>query len=77
MEIAGSARKHAIPDIDIEHAIRHPLRIVSQDGDYEGRLLISGADSSGRLLEVEVVPADDPQRVIHADVLRPNFYDYL
>lgn len=77
MEIVGSARKHGIPDDDIKHAIQYPLRVVPQDGDYDGRVLIIGPDSTGRLLEVVVVPADDPQRVIHADVLRPKFYDYL
>jgi hypothetical protein len=50
---------------------------LPQDNDYAGRLLVIGPDTSGRLLEVVVVPADDPQRVVHADVLRPKFYDYL
>jgi hypothetical protein len=30
-----------------------------------------------RLLEVVVVPADDPQRIIHVNVLQPKNYDYL
>jgi hypothetical protein len=77
VEIAASARKHRTSDHDIEHAVTHPIRIVPQDGDYDGRLLVIGSDTAGRLLEVVVVPADDPQRVIHADVLRPKFYEYL
>jgi hypothetical protein len=48
---------------------------VLEHNDYAGRLLSLG--TAGRLLEVVVVPAGDPQRVIHADVLRPKFYDYL
>ena len=48
-----------------------------QEGDYDERLLVIGPDTTGRLLEVVVVPAGDPRRIIHADVLRPKFYDYL
>jgi len=72
-EIAGSTRKHGIADEDILHALRN----VQQDYDGETRLFIIGADRGGRLLEIVAVPAADPQRVIHADVLRPKFYDYL
>jgi len=75
VEIADSARKHDIPDQDIEHAIRNPLRVLAG----EGRDLFIGADRSGQLLEVVVLdddPAEEPV-VIHAMKLRPKFYDYL
>ena len=36
-----------------------------------------GADRHGRLLELVAVPAGEPTRIIHADLLRPKFYDYL
>jgi len=77
VDIAGSARKHA------DRGRRHParpaqvLRYIEQDYDGETRLFVIGADRGGRLLEIVAVPATDPQRVIHADVLRPKFYDYL
>jgi len=29
------------------------------------------------LLEIVVVPVHEPQRVIHADRMRPKFYEYL
>lgn len=77
VEIAGSARKHGIADEDILHALRNVLRYIQQDYDGETRLFIIGADRGGRLLEIVAVPAADPQRVIHADALRPKFYDYL
>jgi len=77
VEIAGSARKHGISDEDILHALRNVLRYIEQDYDGETRLFIIGADRGGRLLELVAVPLTDPQRVIHADVLRPKFYDYL
>jgi len=81
MEFAEAARKHyaehGISDADVLHVIRNPIRLVEQEGDYEGRLLVIGVDPSVRLLEVVVVPADDPQRIIHANVLQPKNYDYL
>ncbi len=75
MEIADSARKHGVRDEDIQHAIRHPVRVVPGDG----RDLVIGADRSGRLLEV-VILDDDPDQepiVIHAMPLRPTFHRYL
>lgn len=81
MEFVESARKHyaehGISDADELHVIRNPFRLVEQEGDQEGRLLIIGVDPSVRLLEVVVVPADDPQRIIHVNVLQPKNYDYL
>ena len=81
MEFAASARKHyaehGISDADAIHVIRNPIRLVEQDGDYEGRLLIIGVDQGVRLLEIVVVPADEPQRIIHVNLLQPKNYDYL
>ena len=31
----------------------------------------------GTILELVLVPAADPDRVIHADRLRPSLFDYL
>lgn len=53
------------------------MRLVEFPYDGEERLLVIGADASGRLLELVAVPADGPTRIIHADILRPKFYDYL
>ena len=75
VEIADSARKHGVLDEDMQHAIRHPVRIVPGDG----RDLVIGADRSGRLLEV-VILDDDPEQepiVIHAMPLRAKFHRYL
>jgi hypothetical protein len=75
VEIADSARKHGVPDEDITHAVRNPIRLVAG----EGRTLVIGADRAGRLLEV-VVLDDDPDEepvIIHAMALRPKFRDYL
>ena len=75
VEIADSARKHGVLDQDMQHAIRHPVRVVPGDG----RGLVIGADRSGRLLEV-VILDDDPEQepiVIHPMTLRAKFHRYL
>jgi len=45
-----------------------------QSGD---RVLVIGADSAGRLLEVVVLDPDDDPVAIRAMPLRPKFYRYL
>ena len=77
MEIRGSARKHGITDADIDHAWRNAIRLVEHEYAGQERLLVIGADRQGRLLELVAVPAAQPNRIIHADLLRPKFYDYL
>ena len=77
MEIRDSARKHGIADADIEHAWLNAMRLVEYEYHGEDRLLVIGADRQGRLLELVAVPAGYPTRIIHADLLRPRFYDYL
>lgn len=77
MEIRGSVRKHGIADTDIEHAWHNAIRLVEYEYAGQERLLVIGADRHGRLLELVAVPADEPTRIIHADLLRPKFDDYL
>lgn len=77
MEVTASARKHGLTDADVLHAWRNVMRTVEQDYDGETRLLAIGPALDGALLELVVVPADQPLRVIHADRLRPKFYDLL
>ena len=77
MEIRDSARKHGITDEEIEHAWLNAMRVVEYEYAGEDRLLVIGADQHGHLLELVAVPAGEPTRIIHADRLRPRFYDYL
>ena len=77
MEVTPSARKHEVEDADIQHAWRNALRLVEYEYLGEVRLLVIGPDRHSRLLELVVVPAQAPVRIIHADRLRPKFYDYL
>ena len=53
------------------------IRFVEYEYNGEDRLLIIGPDRHGRLLEIVAVPAVEPTRIIHADALRPKFYDCL
>lgn len=53
------------------------MRVVEYEYDGQDRLLVIGADQHGRLLELVAVPAGEPTRIIHADRLRPKFYEYL
>lgn len=77
MEIVQSARKHGVDDVDILHAYENAIRTVEYEYDGEDRVLVIGADRTGRLLELVAVPVGEPNRIIHADVLRPKFYEYL
>ncbi|GJJ23714.1 hypothetical protein [Mycolicibacterium mageritense] len=76
MQIEASARKHGISDAAMLHAVANALRVVPQEYDGEERELIIGPDQSARLLEI-VVCTDEPVRIIHADICRPKFYNYL
>ncbi len=77
MEIVQSARKHGVDDADIVHAYENAIRIVEYEYNGEDRVLVIGADRTGRLLELVAVPVGEPNRIIHADALRPKFYEYL
>ena len=77
MEVTPSSRKHGVEDADIQHAWRNAMRLVEYEYLGEDRLLVIGTDRHGRLLELVAVPAQAPVRIIHADRLRPKFYDYL
>ena len=59
------------------HAFEQAIRLVEFDYHGEDRLLVIGTDRAGNLLELVAVPAGEPTRIIHADRLRPKFYDYL
>ena len=77
MEVTESALKHGIDEADIGHAWAHAIRLVEYEYGGEDRLLVIGPDQHGRMLELVAVPAGEPTRIIHADRLRPKFFDYL
>lgn len=73
MEIADDAHKHGVGDMDIEHAVRNAIRVLSEGN----RDLYIGADRAGRLLEVVVIDDNGQPVVIHAMALRSKFYEHL
>ena len=77
MEILNSARKHDVSDADILHALDNVIRYREQEYDGEVRIFVIGPDRAGRFLELVLVPASSPARVIHADLLQPNHYHFL
>jgi hypothetical protein len=77
VEITTSARRHGVADEDIVHAWTNAIRLVEYEYAGEERLLVIGPSVSGAMLELVAVPADSPTRIIHADRLQPNRYDYL
>lgn len=71
------AAKHWITTDEIRHAVDHALRLMEFEYNGEERLLVIGDNGHGTLLELLLVPAANPDRVIHADRLRPSLFDYL
>jgi hypothetical protein len=77
VEIAYSAHRHGLPDDDIWHAWRNVLRVADQDYEGESRVIAVDPARNGALLELVLVPADKPTRVIHADYARRSFLDRM
>jgi hypothetical protein len=75
VEIADSARKHGIGDEDISYAVQNVMQWVTQP--HVDRALLIGPARDGRLLEIVILDPDGDPLVIHADVCRPKFHDYL
>lgn len=59
MEIFASARKHGVPDEDIDHAVEHAMSVGEQD---DGKVLYLGPDRAANLLEVVSVVREDGTR---------------
>lgn len=67
--VLTSARKHGIPDEEMLHAYRNPIRVF----DLDGLTMLIGADDSGRMLEVGVAVGDGVEFIVHAMPARPKF----
>lgn len=77
MEVRQSALKHGVDRQDVLHVWGNAIRLVEFEYHGEDRLLVIGPDRHGLMLELVAVSATAPTRIIHADRLRPKFYDYL
>ncbi len=72
-----SAFRHGVSEADILHAFRNAVRFVEIEQYGEERLIVIGPDRSGNWLELVAMPAESADRIIHADRLRPKFYEFL
>jgi uncharacterized DUF497 family protein len=77
VRVTDSAFKHGIAEADILHAYTNAVRLVEIEQYGEDRLIVIGPDRAGNWLELVAMPADDSNRIIHADRLRPKFYEFL
>ncbi len=68
--IADSARKHGVPDEDMLHAYRNPLRLFELD---EGFTIIIGANRTAIVFEVGVVQGATAPVIVHAMRAREKF----
>jgi hypothetical protein len=75
VRIGEPARKRAIPDLDMLHAVRNAVRRIAMDEDLT---MLIGPAPDGALLEIGVLAleGDDPV-IIHAMPLRPKFRRFL
>jgi hypothetical protein len=69
--ILASARKHGIPDDDILHAYRHPIRVF----DLDDLTMLIGPAQSALLLEIGVAHAESIDFIVHAMPARPRFLE--
>lgn len=67
--IVASARKHGIPDNDMLHAYRNPIRVFELDD----LVMLIGGDESGRMLELGVAAAEGIEFIVHAMPARDKF----
>lgn len=77
MRVTESAFRHGIAEADILHAYTNAVRLVEVEQHGEERLIVIGPDRAGNWLELVAMPAADANRIIHADRLRPKFYEFL
>jgi len=75
LKIHPSARKHGIPDADIEHAVTHAMSISPQEDDLR---LYLGPARDARLIEVVTVSGVNRIEIaIHAMNMRPKYRELL
>ncbi|MGL5867382.1 MAG: hypothetical protein ACRCYX_16180 [Dermatophilaceae bacterium] len=75
--MTDSAFRHGISEADILHAYTNAIRLVEIEQYGEDRLIVIGPDRAGNWLELVAMPTKETDRIIHADRLRPKFYDFL
>ena len=67
--ILASARNHRVTDDDMLHAYRHPIRVFALDD----LVMLIGADTAGRPIEIGLATADGVEFIVHAMPARLKF----
>ena len=67
--ILATARKHGVPDEDILHAYRNPVRVVR----FDDLTMLIGPSTAGTFLEVGIVVGQEADFVVHAMTARHKF----
>lgn len=69
--ILANAQRHGIPDDEMLHAYRNPIRVFG----LEDLTMLIGPDQSATLLEIGVAHAEGIDFIVHAMVARPKFLE--
>lgn len=70
-----TAFRHDISEADIEHVLKHPMRVIERD---DRSFLYLGPGRNAELLEViTVLRADETELAIHAMKIRPRYANLL
>lgn len=69
--IAESAHRHGVEAIDMMHVYRNPIRVFVADD----LVMLIGADSAARMLEVGVIEGSDGDVIVHAMPARSRFLE--
>lgn len=70
-----AALKHGVSLPDIEHAMRHPMRVIARE---DGARLYLGPARNAELLEVlTVLQPDESELAIHGMKMRPRYANLL
>jgi hypothetical protein len=72
VDVLPSARRHGIPEEDIEHSVR-TATVVEEIGEDPTRYLVIGPDRSGNLLELIIMDRPQGPAIIHAMPLRSKY----
>jgi copper oxidase (laccase) domain-containing protein len=75
LKVDLSAQKHGICDADIEHAVKHALKIDNQEEDL--RLYLGPARNASLLEVVTTIYSDHMEVAIHAMAMRPKYRKLL
>jgi hypothetical protein len=71
----GTAFRHGISAADIEHVLKHPMRVIERD---DRSFLYLGPGRNAELLEViTVLRADETELAIHAMKIRLKYANLL